>query len=57
MFWLGACSKGVMPLVTLNKETVDHTIYIEKVLPVAFKYENQIYGSDWVFQQDDVRPH
>ena len=57
MVWLGACSKDVTTLVILNEGTVDHTIYIEAVLPVALKYGNQVFGSDWIFQQDDARPH
>ena len=57
MVWLDACSKSVMPLVTLDEGTVDHIVYIKKVLPVALKYGNQVFGSDWVFQQDGARPH
>ncbi|CAM4824412.1 unnamed protein product [Rotaria magnacalcarata] len=57
MVWLGACSKGVTPLVILDEGTVDHTVYIEKVFPVALKYGNQVFGSDSVFQQDGVKPH
>ena len=45
------------PLVILDERTVDHTVYIEKVLPVALKYGNQFFGSDWVFQQDGAMPH
>ena len=57
MVWLGACSKGLTPLVILDEGTVDHTVYIENVLPVALKYGNQFFGSDWVFQQDGTMPH
>ena len=57
MVWLGACSKGLTPLVILDEGTVDHTVYIEEVLPVALKYGNQFFGSDWVFQQDGAMPH
>jgi hypothetical protein len=46
MFWLGVCSKGVTPLVILDKGTVDHAVYIEKVLPAALKYENQVFGNE-----------
>ncbi|CAF1198378.1 unnamed protein product [Adineta ricciae] len=55
--WLGACSKGVTPLVILEKGTVDHAVYIEKMLPVALKYGNQVFGSDWTFQQDGATSH
>ena len=57
MVWLGACSKGLTFLVILDERTVDRTVYIEKVLPVALKYGNQFFGSDWVFQQDGAKPH
>ena len=30
MVWLGACSKGITPLVILDEGTVDHTVYIKK---------------------------
>ena len=46
MVWLGACSKGLTPLVIFYEETVDRTVCIEKVLPVTLKYRNEIFGSD-----------
>ena len=57
MIWLGVCCKGVTPLVTLNEGTVDHSIYIEKMLPIALKCGDEAFGSDWVFQQDGARSH
>ena len=57
MVWLGVCSKGVTPLVILDEGTVDHSCYIEKVLPVALKYGNEVFGNDWIFQQDGAKPH
>ena len=33
MVWLGACSKGVSPLVIFEEGTVDHERYIQEVLP------------------------
>ena len=51
MVWLGACSKGITPLAILDEGTVDHTVYIRKVLPVALKYGNKILGRYWIFQQ------
>ena len=57
MVWLGACSKGITPLVILNEDTVEHIVYVQKVLPVALKYGNETFGRDWVFQQDGVMPH
>ena len=46
MVWLGACSKGITPLVILDEGTVDHTVYIKKVLPIALKYGNETFGRD-----------
>ncbi|CAF3687714.1 unnamed protein product, partial [Rotaria socialis] len=53
----GASSKGITPLVILDKGTTDHARYIKEVLPVALKYGNKIFGSDWTFQQDGAKPH
>ena len=57
MVWLGACSMGITPLAILDEGTVDHTVYIKKVLPVALKYGNETFGRDWVFQKDGTKPH
>ena len=57
MVWLGVCSKGVSPLVVFEKGTVDHDRYIKEVLPVALKFGNDMFGSDWIFQQDSAKPH
>lgn len=57
MVWLGACSKGVTPLVILKNGTVDHARYITEVLPVALKYGNKVFGDNWTFQQDGARAH
>ena len=57
MVWLGAYSKGITLLVTLNGGTVDHAVYVEKVFPIALKCGNQVLGSDWIFQQDGTKPH
>ena len=46
---LAAFSKVVTPLVIFDQGTVDHTVYIEKVVPIASKYGNQVFGSDWIF--------
>ena len=56
MVWLGACFKGITSLVILNDGTVDHDYYIKKVLPVALKYGNKVFGDDWIFQQDGTMP-
>ncbi|CAM4772621.1 unnamed protein product [Rotaria magnacalcarata] len=57
MVWPGVCSKGITPLVIFDEGTVDHACYIEKVLPVALKYGNKVFGNDWIFQQDGAKPH
>ena len=57
MIWLGVCSKGVRPLVILDKSTIDHDRYIKDVLPVAIKYGNKGFGDDWTYQQDNATPH
>ena len=57
MVWLGACSKSISPLVILNERTIDHAVYIKKVLPVALKYGNEVLGSDWIFEESGAKPH
>ena len=57
MVWLGACSKGITPLVIFEEGTLDHDRYIKEVLPVALKYGNKVFGNEWIFQQDNARPH
>ena len=55
--WLGACSKGVSPLVNFESDTLDHDRYIKEVLPVTLKYGNDMCEDDWTFQQDGAKPH
>jgi len=43
MVWLRACFKDVTPLVILDEGIVYHAVYIERVLPVALKYGNQVF--------------
>jgi hypothetical protein len=57
MVWLGACTKVVLPLVVFDEGTVDPARYIKKVLPVALKFGNKVFGNDWVFQQDVAKSH
>ena len=57
MVWLGACSKGLTPLIILDEGTMDHRRYIDKVLPVALKYDNEDSSDNCVFQQDGAKPH
>ena len=57
MIWLRVCSKGVKPLVILDKRTIDHHRYIREVLPLPIKYGNKVFGDDWTYQQDDATAH
>ena len=57
MIWLSVCSKGMSPIVIFDEGTIDHARYIREVLPVALKYENDILGTYWTFQQDGAMPH
>ena len=57
MVWLGTCSPGLTPLVILDKTSVNHEIYIKKILPVALKFGNKMLGDNWIYQQDGATPH
>ena len=57
MMWLGACSKGISPLVIFEEGTVDHARYIKKMISVALKYGNKVFSNDWTFQQDGATAH
>ena len=52
MVWLDVCSRSITPSVILDEGTVDHSCYIKNVLPIALKYENEVFGDNWIFQQD-----
>ena len=57
MVWLGACSKGITPLVIFDEGTLDHHRYIKEVLPVTLEYGNKVFDNPWTFQQDNARRH
>ena len=57
MVWLGACSKGLTPLIILDERTMDHRRYIDEIFPVALKYGNEGFSDNWTFQQDGAKPH
>lgn len=57
MVWLGACTKGLTPLVVIEKGMVNRQVYIEKILPVAKKYGYKVFGDDWTYQQDGATCH
>ena len=57
MVWLGVYSKGVSSSVIFESDMLDHDRYIKEVLPVALKYDNNMFGDDWTFQQDGAKPH
>ena len=55
---LGSCSsKDPTPLLILNEGTIDHSCYMKNVLLVALKYGNEIFGDNWIFQQDGTNLH
>ena len=31
---------------------MDHRRYIDEILPVSLKYDNEGFGNNWTFQQD-----
>ena len=57
MVWLGACASGLTKLVVLEKGTINHEYYINKILPIALKCVNDMMGDNWMFQQDGASPH
>lgn len=57
MVWLGVCVEGLTTLVILDKGTLNHEIYIKKVLPVAKRCGNKMLGDNWTFQQDGATSH
>ena len=57
MVWLVVCSGSVAPLILFEKGTLDHHRYIKKVLPIALRYGNSKFGSNWIFQHDNGTPH
>ena len=44
-------------MVFLDEGTVDHIVYIKKVLPDTLKYGDRTFARHWIFQQDGFRPH
>ena len=36
---------------------VDHDRYIKEVLPAALKFDNDMLGTDWIFQHDGEKPY
>ena len=48
---------GLTLLVILDERTVDHSCYMKNVLPLTLKYENEVFGDKWIFQQDSANPH
>ena len=57
MVWLDTCSKDLTLLLILDEGTVDYSCYMKNVLPVTLKYENEVFGDKWIFQQDGANPH
>ena len=40
-----------------DEGSVDQSCYIKNVLPVALKYGNEVFGDNWIFQQDGANPN
>ena len=57
MAWLAVSSEGVSLLVAFEKGTLDHHRYITEVFPIALRYGNSKFGNNWIFQQDNGKPH
>lgn len=57
MVWLAVCTQGVSPLIIFEKGTINHQVYIEKVLSVAKKFGDKMFGNDWTYQQDGATCH
>ena len=36
---------------------MDHRRYIDEILPVALKYDNEGFGDNWTSQQNGTKPH
>ena len=49
MVWLGVCSKCVSPLVIFEDGIMNHDRYITEMFPVAIKFGNDMFGTDWTF--------
>jgi hypothetical protein len=54
---VGCLLKWYHSTIDVWKRTVDHARYIKEVLPLAVKYENKMFGNDWIFQQNGAKPH
>ena len=57
MEWLGVNFEGITPQVILKKRTVNYKVYNKKVLPVAQKYDSQVFSDNRMFQQDGAMNH
>ena len=57
MVWFGVCSKGVSPLVIFEDGIMDYDRYIKEVLLAFLKFANDMFGTDWTFQQDNGKSH
>lgn len=50
------CAVGLTKPVILENGTMDVEFYFNEVLPIALEYGDQMFGSDWTYQQDGGRP-
>ncbi len=55
---MGACRNGLTsPIIFKPGETLSHENYIDVVLPHARSEGKRLLGDDFIYQQDNARPH
>lgn len=57
MIWMAACSTGETKLFVVKEKSLEHTLYIQKCLPLAKKLGNKEFRNKWWFQQDGAPAH
>ena len=57
MVWLGVCFNGVTSPFIIEKGTINHKIYIDKILSIALKDGQKLMGNEFIFQQDGAPAH
>ena len=55
MVWFGVCSKGVSSLVIFEDGTLNQDRYIKDMLSAVLKFGNDMFTTDWTFQQDSAK--
>ena len=58
MVWAGAYKNGLKsPIIFKPGKTLTHSNYIDVVLPHALAEGQRLLGEDFIYQQDNARPH